>query len=207
MLRILGRSGSINVRKVLWTCEELSLDYTHEPWGEGELSLSSAEFLALNPNARIPVLVDGNFVLHESNAICRYLALRYGNDDLLPSAPEARGVVDQWMDWQATELNEAWRYAFMARVRKSPSHADAVLVERSVSEWNRHMAMLDHALSRIGDYVTPHGFTLADIVLGLTTHRWFMTPMERPRLEAVSDYYERLSDRAGFRLHGRNGVP
>jgi glutathione S-transferase len=44
-------------------------------------------------------------------------------------------------------------------------------------------------------------------VLGLSTHRWFMTPMQRPALPAVADYYERLSGRPAFLAHGRNGVP
>jgi glutathione S-transferase len=55
--------------------------------------------------------------------------------------------------------------------------------------------------------VTGARFTVADIVLGLATNRWFMTPMERPALPAVTDYYERLSQRPAFLVHGRNGVP
>ena len=48
---------------------------------------------------------------------------------------------------------------------------------------------------------------LADVVLGLATHRWFMTPMDRPDLPAVTAYYERLGERPGFLTHGRNGIP
>ncbi len=69
------------------------------------------------------------------------------------------------------------------------------------------MAILEDQLSAAGDYITGPTFTLADIVLGLSTHRWFMTPMERPDLPAVARYYERLSERPAFMLHGRNGVP
>ena len=74
MLKLLGRSSSINVRKVLWLCEELKLSIAHEEWGTGSLSLQLPEFLALNPNATVPVIVDGGHVLWESNTICRYLA-------------------------------------------------------------------------------------------------------------------------------------
>ena len=59
MLRILGRASSINVRKVLWTCAELDLPFEREDWGSGFRSTASAEFLALNPNAMVPVIVDG----------------------------------------------------------------------------------------------------------------------------------------------------
>ena len=55
--RILGKASSINVRKVLWTCEELGLSYQQEDWGSGFQSTHTPEFLALNPNAQVPVPV------------------------------------------------------------------------------------------------------------------------------------------------------
>jgi glutathione S-transferase len=74
MLKILGRTSSLNVRKVLWTCDELGLAYEREDWGTGFASTKSPEFLALNPNALVPVLIDEQGTLYESNTICRYLA-------------------------------------------------------------------------------------------------------------------------------------
>jgi glutathione S-transferase len=103
MLQVLGRASSINVRKVLWTCDELGLEPARVEWGAGSLSLRSPEFLALNPNALVPVLCDGDRVLWESNTICRYLASRQGRYDLLPQQPAARAGVEQWTDWPATE--------------------------------------------------------------------------------------------------------
>ncbi len=85
MLRLLGRTSSMNVRKVLWTLDELGLAYEREDWGMGFASTGSPEFLALNPNGLVPVLIDGQGPLWESNAICRYLAAREGA--LLPAAP------------------------------------------------------------------------------------------------------------------------
>jgi glutathione S-transferase len=195
------------VRKVLWLCVELELTHQHEPWGSAELPLSSPEFLALNPNALVPVVRDGGLVLWESNTICRYLASREGRTDLLPNEPAPRAQVEKWMDWQLSELNTAWRYAFMALVRKGADYTDAKAIEASVASWNRHMTLLDHQLQRTGAYAAGRAFTLADIVLGLSTHRWFMTPMQRPSLPAVEAYYERLTERPGFQKHGRNGVP
>ena len=93
----------------------------------------------------------------------------------------------------ATELNTSWRYAFMGLVRKSPAFTDRAAIEASVASWNRHMALLDAQLQRTGSYAAGPSFTLADIVLGLATHRWFATPMQRPDLPAVEAYYERLT--------------
>lgn len=208
MLQVLGKASSINVRKVLWTCAELDLPYALEEWGSGHRATQVPEFLALNPNAMVPVIRDGDFVLWESNTICRYLAARAGRTDLLPAEPQARARVEQWMDWQAGELNNAWRYAFMALVRKSPAHTDPAAIAHGLAEFNRHMAMLDAQLEGTGAYVAGPQFTLADVVLGLSTHRWYSTPMaERPALAAVAAYYERLNERPGYRRHGRNGLP
>jgi glutathione S-transferase len=207
MLQILGKSTSINVRKVLWLCEELGLAYELQQWGSGHRSTDTPEFRALNPNALVPVITDGAVVLWESNAICRYLAASRGRTDLLPAAPAERALVEQWMDWQAGELNNSWRYAFMARVRQSPAHTDPASIAAGINSWNRHMTILDGQLRQTGAFATGARFTLADIVLGLSTHRWFMTPVERPALPAVAAYYERLSQRPAFMAHGRNGVP
>ncbi|PPS59007.1 hypothetical protein CRX72_28195 [Pantoea sp. BRM17] len=66
--------------------------------------------LALNPNALVPVIIDDGLVIWESNAILRYLANSYGGAWLYPEEPRLRAPVDQWIDWQATELNTSWRY-------------------------------------------------------------------------------------------------
>jgi glutathione S-transferase len=208
LLEVLGRAGSLNVRKVLWTCAEIGRPYRLTEWGAGTLSLQDPAFLALNPNALVPVIRDGDFVLWESNTICRYLAAQAGRADLLPAEPAARAQVEKWMDWQATELNNAWRYAFMGLVRRHPAYADAAQIEAGVHAWNRQMGLLDDALRATGAYLAGATFTLADVVAGLATHRWFMTPIaQRPALAAVQAYYECLSERPGFRAHGRNGVP
>jgi len=200
MLKVIGKATSINVRKVLWTCAELGLPFEREEWNE-------AAHAALNPNRMVPVLVDEGLVLWESNTISRYLCTRYDGEALLPRAPAARAQVEQWMDWQATELNTAWRYAFMALVRASPLHTDAAQIAASSASWNRHMGILDAQLAATGAYVCGPDFTLADIVLGLSANRWLMTPMTRPDYPQVAAWIARLEARAACRLYGRNGIP
>ncbi len=206
MLKILGKATSINVRKVLWTCAELGIEFEREDWGTGFQSTTQESFVALNPNSMVPVIVDGDAVLWESNTICRYLCNKTGDTQLLPAGALARARVEQWMDWQATELNNAWRYAFMALVRDSPTHRDPDQIQASVETWNRHIGILDRQLAA-GPYVTGDTFSLADVVLGLSVNRWMLAPIERPRYPAVLDYYELLSERTGFRVFGRNGQP
>src|SRR5688572_14968111 len=143
-LRVLGRTSSINVRKVLWTCAELDLHF--------EQVESDPKLLAQNPNRLVPVIQDGDFVLWESNAICRYLARKHPHGTLLPEDSQARGLVEQWMDWQATELNPAWLFAFYALVRKSPAHTDPAAIAASVDAWNRCMRLLDAHFAQGGQF-------------------------------------------------------
>lgn len=193
MLKILGKAASINVRKVLWTCEELNLPYEREDWGSGFKATSEPEFLALNPNAMVPVLLDDELVLWESNTICRYLCARERRDDLLPLEPRARAQVEKWMDWQMGELNNSWRYAFMSLVRQSPAHQDAALLAAGIAGWNAMMGVLEQQLQRSGAWVCGERFTLADIVLGLSVKRWLMAPMARPDYPAIAAYHARLA--------------
>jgi glutathione S-transferase len=191
MIRILGRATSINVRKALWAAAEAGVPFSHEDaWG-GARSVRSPEFLALNPNGLVPVLVTGQGVLWESNTICRYLA---GGTELLPDEPFARAQVEQWMDWQATELNTAWRPAFMALVRGSDEH-DAAAVRRSAEAWSALMLLLEERLAATDAYATGQRFTVADIVLGLSLQRWLLTPIDRPSTPALLAYRERLQGR------------
>ena len=206
MLKILGRTTSINVRKVLWACAELGLPFVQEDWGTDSHPTNSGAFLALNPNGMIPVIQDGDFVLWESNTIIRYLAGSRGAEWLYPTAPRERARIDQWIDWQASDLNKAWSYAFMALVRRSPSHQDSAHIAASKEAWWRFMRVLERQLQASG-FVAGDQFTLADIPVGLSVQRWFSTPIDHPTLPAVTAYYDRLAKRPGFMAYGRNGMP
>lgn len=195
MLRILGKLQSINVRKVLWACDEIGVAYRQEAWGAGTRPTSDPAFLALNPKRLVPVLVDGDVVLTESNSIVRYLAARHGRRDLLPDEPLARARVEEAMDWQATEFNSAWRVAFQALVRCNPDAGTPAQVARSLADWDAMLALLDARLMASGPYVCGDTFTVADIVIGLSVNRWFQAPIDRPSRPAVEHYFGRLRER------------
>lgn len=201
MLRILGKTSSINVRKVLWLCDELSLAYDREDWGKGPgfRSLDDPEFVALNPNRLVPVIVDDGFVLWDSQAILRYLARKHRAEELYPSDVRKQALVDQWMNWNAAEFNSAWRYAFMALVRKVPGCDDQARIAASIADWNKAVGLLDDHLATSA-YLAGEAFTLADICVALALHRWRQTPIaQRPDCPRVEDYMQRISERRGYR--------
>lgn len=208
MLKVLGRLPSINVRKVLWLCHELGEPIEHTPWGDADHPLDAPAFAALNPNRMVPVIDDDGFVLWDSNTILRYLATTREATALYPLDPKQRARIDQWIDWQANDLNTAWRFPFMTLVRHAPGYEpDSFHVNAAIARWTELMHVLDGQLARTGAYITGDTFTLADIVIGLSVHRWYSVPLDHPSLPHVAAYYERLTEREGFRLHGRNGKP
>jgi glutathione S-transferase len=91
-LTIWGRANSVNVQKVLWCLAELDLAYERIDAGMAFGKNDQPEYLAMNPNGRVPTLVDGDFVLWESNSITRYPNLAYGRGfaDLSDLAASAR---------------------------------------------------------------------------------------------------------------------
>lgn len=89
------------------------------------------EFLTLNPNGTVPVVVDNGFVLWESNAIVRYLAETSGSP-LWPQDRREGALVDQWLTWQATELLPSRLYAVSARLAQNPAFTDLSKIAESV---------------------------------------------------------------------------
>lgn len=200
MLKVLGRVTSINVRKVLWALDELGLVYEREDWGLPLRDPIEPQFLALNPNGQVPVLLEDGFALWESNAILIHLALREGA--LLPAQRQARAQALQWLGWQAAELNPPWGYAVNALIRKTVGYDDPDKIADSMKRWGEKMAILDAQLVD-RKFVAGVDFSIADIGLGLSVHRWMSIPADKPAFPAVTAYYEGLLRReAGARWMG-----
>ena len=207
MLRVYGYAASINVRKVLWMCEELGLPFERDDWAGGFRSTSEPTFRALNPVGMVPVIDDAGAIVWESNVILRYLASSRGRNDLLPAHPAQRAHIEQWMDWQASDFNNSWRIPFQALVRKNPQMQDPIAIQQAAKIFASMVAVVDEQLSRTGAYIAGTRFTLADIPMGLSLHRWRSTPIAKPDYRNVDRYYEQLLDRPGFRRYGRDGGP
>ena len=207
-LRILGRANSFNVRKVLWVCDELGIPYQREDYGRGFKACDSPEFLALNPAAQVPVVIDGDVVLRESNAIVRYLAAKMGAVALYPTDLVARQRVEQWMDWIAYDLTHALRGAFLAGQLHDPEWDNPWFIKKGQADLIHEIGILDAHLAVNGPYVTGESFTVADIPVGMTVNRWFMlSELRRPEMPACGAYYALLSQRPAFLRHVRNGLP
>lgn len=201
MLTIYGRTNSVNVQKVLWCLAELGIPYTRIDAGLEHGRNKEPWYLALNPNGTVPLLQDGDFTLWESNTIVRYLAAKHGLGSLCPASLEGRALAERWMDWQLATLVGPVSSVFQNLIRRPAGGRDAAAVERHTGAANRAMSILDAHLER-HRYVAGEAFTMGDIPVGATAHRWLEIPgIERPPFAAVRAWRARLAERPGFRAH------
>ncbi|GAA4417434.1 glutathione S-transferase [Acidovorax lacteus] len=198
MLHLWGRLSSINVRKVVWTLQELGLPAQRTDAGGAFGLVQEPDYLARNPNGLVPLIEDEGLVLWESNSIVRYLCARHATGTLYPEALHQRFVAEQWMDWQQTTLNPAGRDAFMQWIRTPAAERDAARIAASVARTEPLLSLLDAHLSRqawmAGDY-----FTMADIPIGCEIHRWWGLPQPRPTLVHLERWYGQLLQRPAAR--------
>jgi glutathione S-transferase len=128
MLKIWGRTNSVNVKKALWAAEELGLKYERVDAGLQFGVVDTPEYRKLNPNGLVPTIEDDGFVLWESNAIVRYLAAKYGAGTLWPNDLRQRADADRWMDWAFSFAN-AFRPVFWGLIRTPPEKRDLKAIE------------------------------------------------------------------------------
>src|ERR1700757_1819493 len=133
--------------RALWIAEELKLAYEHVPIEIGEAGARKPEFLALNPNGRLPVIVDGDFVLPESLAITLYLAKKYSSGTLYPERLEDEARVWQWSFWAIAEVDRGVNIWSLHAVRLPPAERNAALREEALKVVAAPFQVLDAALA------------------------------------------------------------
>jgi glutathione S-transferase len=201
MLRIWGRTSSSNVMKVLWLCEELAIPFERIDAGGAFGRTKEPGYLAMNPNALVPTIEDGDFVLWESNAIMRYLArTRAAGGVIYPAEPRVAADCDRWMDWQLGTLNPPMTTIFFTHVRIPEPERDMAAAGRARDAAEALWRMVDAKLAS-GDFVCGRDFTIADIALGIYAWRWFNLPVARAPMPHLAPWFERLKSRPGYAKH------
>lgn len=198
MLKIWGRISSINVRKVVFTAQELGLPFERIDAGSEFGIVKTPEYLARNPNALVPLLEDGELELWESNVIVRYLCAKHSSGRLYPLELPQRFDAERWMDWQQTTLNPAGRTAFIQWFRTPAERRDMALIAQSTAATEPLLAMLDAHLAR-QPYMAGEQLTMADIPIACELHRWQALPQTRPDHPHLQRWYEALRSRPAAR--------
>lgn len=194
MLKIWGRMSSINVKKVVWTAQELALDIQRTEAGGLFGVVKTPEYMALNPNSLVPVIEDEDYVLWESNVIVRYLCAKHAMGQMYPTDLRERFDAERWMDWQQTTLNPASRPGFWQLVRTPPEQRNAAAIEESNTAVEALMAVLDAHLAQ-RSFMVGERFTVADIPIACEIHRWFGLPQPRQSRPHIERWYHTMRAR------------
>jgi glutathione S-transferase len=197
MLKIWGRNNSSNVQKVVWLCEELALPFERIDLGGAFGGTGTPEYLALNPNGRIPTLDDDGFVLWESNAILRYLAGKYGSEAMWPHDARQRARCDRWLDWQQTTAADFVSIVF-ALLRTPPDERNPDAIAAATARLGTALKIFDAQLEG-RDYIIGDTLSIGDIPTGIWIYRWYLFELEGPDLPNIAAWYGRLQARDAYR--------
>lgn len=202
MIRIWGRKSSSNVQAVMWCVGELGLACERTDAGFTYGVVDTPEFLAMNPNGLVPVLIDGDMEpMWEAGAITRYLAARYGDESFWPKDAAARAPVDKWAEWAKVTFSPSFTVPIFWRVvRTAPKDQDPVAIAAAVKALQAKLDIAEAQLSRHA-YLAGETFTLADIQFGHLLYRYFTIDIERRPRPVLERYYQALTQRPAFQEH------
>lgn len=199
MIRLLGRKTSGNVQKVLFFLETTGVEYEREDYGRQFENTKTQDYLAMNPTAKVPTLVDGENVLWESNSILRYLSATYA-PELTGSTPAECALVERWMDFLLAAINPGYLAGFKSAkldAEERPANLPAQL-----KDLHANMAILDQHLANNAsgsEFFALNKMTIADIALAPIIGRCLNFPYERPAMPALEAWFEKLSKSDPFK--------
>ena len=198
-LTIWGRANSVNVQKVLWCLAELDLPFQRFDAGMQFGKNDQPDYLAMNPNGRVPTLVDGDYVLWESNSVMRYLCMAYGErSPIYPQSPKSRAAVDRWLDWTLSMLQPVDRPVFWALVRTPPEKRDMVQIQKDADAAAVVWRVIESQLAT-RRFIEDDRFTIADIAIGAYARRWLgVEGVSKPKLPNLERWFDEIAQRPGF---------
>jgi len=180
-LRIYGIARTRAFR-ALWIAEELGLDYEHVPVEIGAAGARKPDYLAINPNGRLPAIEDDGFILWESLAITLYLAKKHGR--LYPTTLEGEAKAWQWSLWAVQEVDRGVNIWSLHAVRLPVEDRDPQRLAEALKVLEPPLKVLDGALAG-RPYLLGEDFTVADLNVAAVISRAIdMDLAATPRLAA-----------------------
>jgi glutathione S-transferase len=179
-MKLYADPRTINCRKVLAGFDLMNIEYELVTIDYVALAHKTAEFLTINPNGELPVLVDGDLLLSESNAILQYAAEVKGAYECYPRDLKTRADIHRWHLWEATKWYVSCYVYLTENVIKplNNQEPDLALIESAAPNWHR---LADIADQRLADqrWFCGKSLTIADIAVAapMHLHRWQRLPL------------------------------
>ncbi|MDA0978391.1 MAG: glutathione S-transferase family protein [Proteobacteria bacterium] len=193
-IRIYGVSGSRAIRS-LWAIEETGIDYTHVPTHFFSDS-KTEEYLAVNPNGRIPALVDGDLTLFESMAINLYLIRKYA-PALYPDNEADEAVAIQWSVWAISEI-EPLQMQIVIQTFFNRDNIDQSIIDSATESLKRPLNVLNTTLAD-RPYLLGDEFTVADLNVAGVMQLMQMVKFDFTGYHNVVDWLERCYSREALK--------
>ena len=197
MIKLHGFPMSPNTKRALLGLEEVSAHYELVPVDLMAGEHRRAEYLALNPTGRVPVLVDGDFVLWESNAILHYLAASHPEKKLGGESAREGAKIAQWMFMNAAHLAPAFAHVFAHTIRLPEDKRIPQLVENGRAEIERGLKPLDAQLANQPFLLGR--LTIADLSLAATLAVAPMLGVDLSKHPNVARWMERMHERPSWK--------
>ena len=194
-LRIYGIARTRAFR-ALWIAKELGLDYEHVPIEIGAAGARKSEYLAINPNGRLPAIDDDGFVLWESLAITLYLAKKHSTGRLYPGTLEGEAKTWQWSLWALNEVDRGVNIWSLHAVRLPPEDRDPQRLAEALKVIAGPFKVLDTALAG-RPYLIGDDFTVADLNVAAVISR--AIDMDMPETPRVAAWLRRCLERPAAR--------
>lgn len=189
MIKIYGTKRS-SAYRCHWLITELGLEVETVSVDFSTGENKSEPFLKLNPNGKIPVLVDGDLVLFESFAINNYLAEKY-QPALLGDSLERRALVTQWNCWALANLADPFMTLVVQSYRKTPDNDDTAAAHAALE---RFLPILDKALEG-KQYLVAETFSVADINISTMVDDQEMTGVDLTKYPNIDRWVKALNAR------------
>lgn len=193
-ITIYGRPGS-RARRPLWVARELGLDVTSIEPAPGEIKQPA--YLAINPNGKVPALIDDGLTLFESFAQSLYLAKKYGTGQLYPSAVEDEAQVWQWTLWGLNELEKPLTVCLFERIIKPEAERNAALADAAERDLQPPLAVLEKALDG-RNWLLGSDFSVADINVAAVAALSRSTKVDLSGYPNVAGWLERALARPAY---------
>jgi glutathione S-transferase len=194
---IYGRHTSYNVQKVLWLLDERQLSYRHIELGGEPGDTETDDFGALNPMRKVPVLVDNDNVIWESNTILRYLANTCGSGSWKIEDAYQRSLFERWMDWSQTKFEPAFVGVFWGYYRTPVELHDMKAIRNSIKECMDCLAKLDEQLAS-RKFLAGERLSLADISVGVFIYRLVEIDLKIVLPRNVENWYKCLRQSTAY---------
>ena len=196
-MKIYADPITVNCRKVLAGLDLLGAPYERVHVDYFKAEQKDAAFTAINPNQSLPAMVDGDFVLWESNAILQYAADKVGAESAYPRDLKVRADINRWLLWESSSWFPSC-YVFLVENCVKPllgSQADPAVLSAQAEQFHKLAGILDTRLAA-QRWITGNTPTIADIVLAapMHLHGWQQLPLgDHPNLKRwLTDEVEQL---------------